>query len=165
MPPRSCSRARHGSTLLIVVGLLVILIGLIAAVALRMRNTLADVGVFQRSVQSYLMLEAAKLVIQGRSDGGTLRAAAITAGGQNNLPALGRMFANNLGWGHIVPSTTAPTTTFTVIADGGGAIQAGLPLANAYEVKFAYTVTFNSATAAATRFTVTVQPAQAVYPW
>ena len=171
-------RSRSGSVMLIVLGLMGILIGLLLAVSMQVRSAIAGVPAYQHSVETYVMLQTAKLLIQGRQSDGTLATApAVTAGDQVGLP--GRPFAASLGWVHVKADPANPTSSFDVVAAGGsagagglksgiGTISAGDPVSNAFEVRFHYHLSY-AATAAAPIPPFTIQVDDVVdntqYPW
>ncbi len=174
---RGCSRS--GSTLIVVIGLSSLLMCLIAAVSFRVRGTLINVRDFERVIQSHIMLQSSKLYIQGRSNGGGLGAGvSVTGGDQLDLPAKGKPLGSRLGWFHIKPEANNPSSNFDIIAtggsagdgglkSGGGAISAGDPVRNAYELRCHYSITFDSAAVAGQRFTIRqldVLP-NSLYPW
>jgi hypothetical protein len=169
------SPARQGSTLVILLGLLSVLIGLMLAVTYRVRNGIVNGATFQHTVQAYIMLQSAKIMIQGRQGDGTLPGSAVTAGDELDLPNNGKLFANSMGWLHLKP---AAGNNFDVIAAGGsggaqglksgsGTINSGDPVANAMEARYHYVLTYNSANPPATMFTIQQCDVQdnSLYPW
>jgi hypothetical protein len=183
-PPISITRhrprERAGSTLVVILGLMGVLIGLILAVTYRVRNAIVNGGNFQRGVEAFVMLDAAKLVIQGRSDDHSLPGPATTAGDQVDLTTAvdgnAKPQADAIGWVHLKPTSA---TTFEVVAAGGasgrggvksgGTIDAAIdPVQNAYDVRYHYRIVYNpAAVAPAPRFQVVVLKVQdnAAYPW
>jgi hypothetical protein len=166
--------------MLVVLGLMGILIGLLLVVSLQVRASVAGVPSYQHSVEAYIMVQSAKLLIQGRHDDGTLPTApAVTAGDQSDLTQRGRPFATSLGWFHAKADPANPATAFDVVAAGGsagaggqksgsGTIGAGDPVSNAFEVRIHYRLTyFPAAVDPAPRFTIQVGDVidNSQYPW
>jgi hypothetical protein len=180
MTVHPCSNhARTGNVLPVVLGLMAILIALLLALVMQVHGSLAGIVPYQRSVEAYVMLQAAKLELLGRRGDGTLSSAgAVTAGDQLDLAVRGWPYATSLGWMHLTPEA-GNTNVFDVVATGGaagaggaksgtaGSIDAGDPTANACEVRLFYRVTFAPGAGASTAFTVQLQDVadNHLYPW
>lgn len=160
-------RSRHGTVLVLVLGLVAILLGLIISVTMRVGNSLRNGATLQQDAQAVILMHAARMIIAAH-DG--VLGAPLTAGDLSPGDVPGTILGDRLGWVHIKPDP-APTA-FEVVAAGGGSgsgqakvtVNAGPGLSNAFEVRYAYAMTYDPALRS---FAITTRPVadNTTYPW
>lgn len=177
-------RSRRGTLLVVVLGLITIFLALMLAITVRVYNSTKTGTSVQQSAQAYIMLQAAKMIIDAgnRSSPLVTIPLPVTAGDQSDLssPAgANKPFGDILGWCRIAKDAAATSPpVFWIVAAGGSSafgtakvnITDGDPLRNSYEVRYYYKATYDPAKAgtdADPRFTIDLQPvvANAGYQW
>lgn len=151
-------RSRRGTILILVLGLIALFMALMISITIRVYNAGKTVETIRRNAQAHIMLQAAKLYIAeypilASPDWATTPS--VTLGDtipSGAFPA--QTLAQNLGWVHITnTSGGAVSGTYLAIATGGAsatvgvgktALNSGSDIANAFDVRYLYELTFSA---------------------